>query len=38
MTLTHSDTHRLPAWLTGIIPSRWGFFTAIHALKGPDTR
>ncbi len=36
--LTHSDTHRLPAWLTGIIPSRWGFFTAIHALKGPDTR
>lgn len=31
--LTPYDRLRLPAWLTGLIPERWGWFLCIHAVK-----
>lgn len=31
--MTHSDAHRLPGWLVAGVPARFGFFTAIEAVK-----
>jgi hypothetical protein len=31
--LTSSDRLWLPAWLTQVVPDRWGWFICVHAVK-----
>jgi ubiquinone/menaquinone biosynthesis C-methylase UbiE len=31
--LCHSDTHRLPIWISQWLPDRWGFFSPIQVTK-----